>query len=544
MKGMKKALCCLLATLTVLPITLTACNQEGNTDKTYTIQYTDDTGVHTIAVEKGKVYAMESIPERYGYEFLGLFDAQTGGKQFVNANGSAVFAYDLSKDSVLFPQWKAKEYTLILDYQGAPVIGDRQKTVTYGTSITELPTGLSLANHDFTGWYTAPNGEGTQVADHYGVLPQNALVTEDTFDLNDKNGRIHLYAGFSLWQHTLTLHFADSATETVQVSHGTHIKDIVYDTRVAGKGVLTWSTKENDTDKTSVFNTTVDKGLILYATEYAPVIELDTDGGKAVAPIVAKSGATVTLPTPEKENYKFIEWQDEDGNAYTGTTMPETGAKLKAKWQAKLVFDENGGTEVADVSETAGTTIELPVPEKEGYIFAGWYTADKEKYETTKMPATGIALKAGWYKAKMKVIGSGKKEGYSKYLSAQEEASQSADWREEFDLSDILPASGGNIHVKWIYEARIEYGKGGRMLFSAYYYDQAIVGNSYVLAHATAEVSTTAKREIVFESNVAMKSNTLYIAYGAKNIGTSRDRVYFKRVSAEITYPDTTTLYL
>ena len=48
------------------------------------------------------------------------------------------------------------------------------------------------------------------------------------------------------------------------------------------------------------------------------------------------------------------------------TKMPADGAQLKAVWQAMLVFDENGGTEVKDISQEAGTAITLPTPEKEG----------------------------------------------------------------------------------------------------------------------------------------------------------------------------------
>ena len=82
------------------------------------------------------------------------------------------------------------------------------------------------------------------------------------------------------------------------------------------------------------------------------------------------------------------------------TSMPAGGAQLKAVWQAMLVFDENGGTEVKDISQEAGTAITLPTPEKEGFIFAGWYTADEEKYESKSMPAASVDLKAGWYETK------------------------------------------------------------------------------------------------------------------------------------------------
>ena len=47
------------------------------------------------------------------------------------------------------------------------------------------------------------------------------------------------------------------------------------------------------------------------------------------------------------------------------------GSVGKALGDAEIhVFDENGGTEVQDISQSAGTAVTLPTPEKEGFIFA------------------------------------------------------------------------------------------------------------------------------------------------------------------------------
>lgn len=545
MKKWLKGLCCVLATLAIVPTALTGCNSDskGGANTEYTIQYTDDTGVHTIKVKKGDVYTLEDLPERNGYEFLGLFDAETGGKQYVNASGSALGAYEASKSIVLFPQWKAKDFTLILDYQGAPVIGDRQKTVSYGTTIAELPTGVSLTNYDFAGWYTKPNCEGTQIADKYGVLPENSKITETVFDLSDKDGYIRLYAGFTLWQHSVTLCFADGETETVSVSHGTHIKDVAYETRVDGKGVLTWSKKANDTEKTEVFNGAIEKMQTLYAVEYAPVIDFDTDGGKKLAPLVAKAGGTVALPTPEKENYKFIEWQDMDGNAYTATTMPENGKKLKAVWQAKLVFDENGGTEVTDISKVANESVELPVAEKEGYIFAGWYTADKERYETTKMPAQSVVLKAGWYEEKkaIKVL-----------LSDNDDircSSHKDTFKDELTLnfSEYLAKDfEGNVKVlvEW-QEKNTDANQNYKRAVAVGFYSQRTVSDVYKIARVYTQHDHQNYIDVEKSMTIKLTGNVIYvtIACDSSANGWSHNG-YVKDFRYTLTYPDTSKLYL
>lgn len=108
------------------------------------------------------------------------------------------------------------------------------------------------------------------------------------------------------------------------------------------------------------------------------------------------------MPTPIREDYEFVEWQDENGRAYISEIMPSESILLKAVWKAepKIIFDENGGTDVSDISALIGESIILPTPKKAGYAFAGWYTANREKYEPTEMPATVLTLKAGWYKLK------------------------------------------------------------------------------------------------------------------------------------------------
>lgn len=512
---------------------------DKNAPKTYTIQYADDAGAHQLTVTAGMPYSLEVVPVRNGYNFVGLFDAETGGTQYVSASGASLSPFTDGKNMVLFPRFTAKEYTVILDYQGAPVTGSRQLSVAYGSSLPELPKNLTGEHKTFAGWYTEANCEGVQVADEYGLVPLVSVLNETNFDLS-KNS-ITLYAGFEIETFTVTCCFeAGTEPEQMKVAYDTPVSQIVPETRIDGKAPLTWSKSEGG----EVFNGKITDDTVLYAVEYAPVINLDVNGGNKVNSIVARAGSTVALPTPTKDLAKFSHWEDMQGNKYTATTMPENSISLKAVWQAKLVFDENGGSDVEDISVKAGEKVTLPTPSRENFIFAGWFTADKEKYTSATMPAAGIKLKAGWYAAKTKVIGSGTKEGYTGVLDPNAESKQSADWRNEFDLSDILPATGGNIHIKLTYKVRLRDGNGGIIRFGDYFYDGAIIGDSYVLGSQFVEVNTTAEREVSFEADLAMKSNTLYVAHYGKNIGTKYERAYFVRVSLEITYGDTANLYL
>ncbi|MBQ7913807.1 MAG: InlB B-repeat-containing protein, partial [Clostridia bacterium] len=232
MKGKSwKGLCC--AVLALATVGLGACGGEKEPES-YTIQYTDGTNTHTLKVGYGDTYSFENIPERYGYEFLGWYDMETGGTKYVNANGMCASPYMTDGNVILYPHFQAKEYTLIFDYQGAAVSGARSQSVEYDSTLYGLPTNLTLANQTFLGWYTEPNEQGTQIADEYGVLPA-LKVNEKLFDLSDEDGKIYLYAGFKGVEYSVSLHFSSNLTEEIKVEHGTNIKDMLYETRLDGQ---------------------------------------------------------------------------------------------------------------------------------------------------------------------------------------------------------------------------------------------------------------------------------------------------------------------
>lgn len=89
-----------------------------------------------------------------------------------------------NKNLLLFPRRAAKEYTLVLDYHGAEVTAERQLSVSYGSKLTSLPVGLKMENKKFVGWYTEPNKKGVRVADEYGAVPGNDMVSERNFDIS------------------------------------------------------------------------------------------------------------------------------------------------------------------------------------------------------------------------------------------------------------------------------------------------------------------------------------------------------------------------
>lgn len=571
-----KAIAAGLAASVICLTTFAGCFGGGTTDgtpKEYTLQYTDDNGTHQITVTGGEAYVMESIPQKSGYKFLGLFDAAEGGKQYVSAQGSSLSVFEDKKNLVLFPQWKAEQYDLVLDFAGAEVTASRSYTVEYGSSLPQLPLNLQLEHNEFCGWYTQENCGGTQVADKYGLIPTVSVVNGDNFNLFDGNARINLYAGFKTATYTVTLNFGGGMnSEKVKVPYNTSVKDIVYNTRNAqGEAVLSWSKQEGDTP----FTGAIVQDTTLYATEWATTIEFDTDGGERLAPLVARAGAQIALPTPQRELYSFVKWEQINGTAAELAVMPQSNTTLKAVWKPKIVFDTNGGNKMKDYTSASGTAITLPTPVREGYVFAGWFTPDKQPYTTNRMPAVGKLLKAGWYRQKTKIKTFLDKSSYSeviywktpaiKYtLNFMEEAPE-VNWENTVYVSIDFHADFKHImaKVRGNDETIIYENPSSTDIYATkehfYFYSQAQMSDAYYmdrlfLDHGNGQINTT-YTTIDFSTALEVKGGMAYMALAADKYMKSKanETIYIEyyvtgwRMTnfwAEIHYPDTSVLYL
>ncbi len=523
-----------------------SCEKEENKliDKDYTIQYVDNYGQHRIEVKYGEAYTLDKLPEKSGYEFTGLYDSEIGGTQYVNDKGIAISVFKDNKNLILFPQFKPKEYTLVLDYQGASVSGSRSIKVEYGSIINELPIDLTIENKDFIGWYTKPNCEGKQIADQYGVIPEVNQVIEENFDLTNNKGYIYLYAGFKGKEYTVTFYVQENATpEEIKVEYGTPISEVVPTTRVNGQAVLSWSKTKGGV----IFKGKVVSDMILYAIEYAPFIELDCNGGVELIPIIARSGESVILPIPIRKNYKFIEWQDINGNKIDLNIMPSESITLKAKWQAMICLDSNGGSDVDDISVLVGESIILPKPTKEGFVFAGWYTKDKELYEKNTMPAASVELKAGWYIEKKitKIYATDDnpvKLYYYNTSSTQikmSEIDNSLNFNGKYNikLEIFLKVRHYDSGYGWGGFFDVKYGiytKNQRSDSTRLY--ETLFGNDNISSYQQRSITTT----------IEVEDGQFFIIYSPCNYMSSSGApdCYIKDYYINFYYPDTTNLYL
>ena len=77
-------------------------------------------------------------------------------------------------------------------------------------------------------------------------------------------------------------------------------------------------------------------GIVIFLSigqENKYTISFDTNGGKKLSAIKVNDGDTVNLPKPEKEGYIFVGWYTEDGKAFDFNTVLTSNIKLIAKWK-------------------------------------------------------------------------------------------------------------------------------------------------------------------------------------------------------------------
>lgn len=112
-------------------------------------------------------------------------------------------------------------------------------------------------------------------------------------------------------------------------------------------------------------------------SKYYNVI-VDSDGGNINDDYVKISGAKIEHPgNPSKEGYRFIDWFIGDNECYFPIVL-EGKTIIVAKWNKiiyyTVVYEEDGGTELEDITVEKGTLIEEPTISKDGHYFRGWYS--------------------------------------------------------------------------------------------------------------------------------------------------------------------------
>ena len=247
--------------------------------------------------------------------------------------------------------------------------GSAVESITVGEDF-KLPANPTKDGFVFAGWYL--DKECTQpykdVPDASCTLYAKWLSVNWTITLNACGGEVS--------QTTQTVSVGGSYTLPVAEKQGFYFNGW-YDaesggvqyTNVQGASIANWV--EYD-DKT------------LYAQYTAkPVVTFNTNGGSEIAPMYVDE--TFKMPAdPTRTDYEFIGWFTEDNtdNEFIFTSADDItqNITLYAQWRSlKWTLTLNGcDGDVAETTQvvTVGNAYTLPVPQKEGHHFNGWFDSE------------------------------------------------------------------------------------------------------------------------------------------------------------------------
>ena len=275
-------------------------------------------------------------------------------------------------DITLVAQWERESYSVVFDNDGMKT----EYTYLYGDTVTK-PADPVKEGYSFLGWY---NGE----------IPYD-FAEKVTSDLTLT----------AMWQkNTYTVTFnANGGTDVApqEVEYLGTAKEPAAPAR-EGYTFEGWylNGTQWDFDEMSV---TGDITLVALWSEIRYTVRF-LDGDQLVAALTVTEKGTVTAPAlGAREGYTFEGWFN--GETRFDFDAPITDdVTLTAKWSAAeytVSFETGGGTAVSDQMVVHGGTISVPqIPEREGYVFTGWYF-NGTAWDFEEMTVSGgMTLVAGW----------------------------------------------------------------------------------------------------------------------------------------------------
>lgn len=136
-------------------------------------------------------------------------------------------------------------------------------------------------------------------------------------------------------------------------------------------------------------------------TPKSVTVTFDVNGGnETIAAQTIDYKSLITLPNnPTREGYKFVGWYL-DGESFSFSTEVKTNITLVAQWEASTEYAAIIDYGYDNILETKtvyeGAKLERPAdPEREGYIFAGWYLGNS-LYDFDTLITADIQLLAHW----------------------------------------------------------------------------------------------------------------------------------------------------
>lgn len=359
----------------------------------YMVIFETDSGteMEPLMIKANTLIPKPDDPVKEGYDFMGWYK---------DNNFTELWDFNTEKIkgvTTLYAKFEIKKFTVFFNHNGlgAPVA---PITVPYGQNIA-APAKSVVTGHIFEGWYK-----------------DSGLTEKWNFDTDVVTSNMTLYAKWRLDQFMVGF----------EENGGKLIADLLldYDSLIPvpiceheGYTLDGWFSDPACTVLWNFASDRVKNNMLLYAkwTANPSTIAFEENGGSEVADLVGVTDQTITdttMPETLRPGYTFEGWfETEDFSSDKITQLPDKfppgGVTYYAKWKtdiSKIVFEENGGSEVADLTGLTDdpiTDTTMPETLRPGYTFKGWFDiVDFSGTEITqlpdKFPAGGITYYAKW----------------------------------------------------------------------------------------------------------------------------------------------------
>ena len=380
-----------------------------------------------IAAKIGNTITLPSCTKE-GYEFVGWYDGDT-------CAGQAGEDYTVADDVILKAHYVKKEAsacTVAFDADGGEMEGG---DITAKVGDTIMLPACTKDGYEFTGWYDGDICAG-QAGEKFTVTGDIILKAH-----YEKKAEITYLITFD----------PNGGRKAAPVKAAKGEKITLPGTEKSGYVFLGWYTEKKGGILLGLAGDEleVSKDMTVYALWEKEKAEETGDKGQETCKVTFHTeegtlknktltivkGAGLYLPLPEKKGYDFTGWYldkslTQFAGAYRDSYRITKDTDFYAKWEktreedkngdnaddstdqgnsAEVVdtytvkYDANGGTvKESSVRVAKGADVKLPVAEREGFTFKGWYTDRKEfigKAGGTYKPDQDICLYAGWDKS-------------------------------------------------------------------------------------------------------------------------------------------------
>ena len=196
-------------------------------------------------------------------------------------------------------------------------------------------------------------------------------------------------------------------------------------------------------------------------------LNIDLDGGTGNNQAGSyKVDSNVTLLVPTKEGYDFSYWELISGNSVLSGNIITIGSEetsIKAIYTAKkytVTYNANGGT-VSGTSKSVTYNAQygtLPTPQRAGYSFLGWYTAETGGSKITETTIVKITsnqtIYAQWEDAFITY------EDLSKNYKCKNSSAGTTPYIEYSENCTLLDDGNGNWRIKFTTNGTVKFNTG------------------------------------------------------------------------------------